>query len=101
MAALALWYVVAKDRQLVLAAPAVSAQDLPSGGDGPAHRGTAIQPYRCVANPRKLFRKIMAAAIFAATARRRIIAAKKTGRAARKKRALVLPAVRLNAITCG
>jgi hypothetical protein len=38
---------------------------------------------------------------FAGTARRRIIAAKKPCLAARKKRATVLPAVRLNAITCG
>jgi hypothetical protein len=54
-----------------------------------------------VANPLKLFRTTMAAADFAGTARRRIIAAKKTCLAARKKRALVLPAVRRNEITCG
>jgi hypothetical protein len=43
----------------------------------------------------------MAAAVSPETARRRILAAKKTCLAARKKRALVLPAVRLNEITCG
>jgi len=43
----------------------------------------------------------MAAADFAGTARRRIIPREKTCFAARKKRAMVLPAVRRNEITCG
>jgi hypothetical protein len=43
----------------------------------------------------------MATAVFAGTARRRIIAEKKSCPAARKNRALILPAVRLNEITCG
>jgi hypothetical protein len=43
----------------------------------------------------------MAAAVSLERWRRRIIAAKKPCLAARKKRASVLPAVRLNAITCG
>jgi hypothetical protein len=60
-----------------------------------------MQPYRCVAIREKLFRKTMAAAVLPGTARGRIVAAKKTCLAARKKRALVLPAVRPNEITCG
>jgi hypothetical protein len=43
----------------------------------------------------------MAAADFAGTARHRIIAAKKNLPCRKKKRALVLPAVRRNEITCG
>jgi hypothetical protein len=54
-----------------------------------------------VANPRKLFRKTMAAAVSVGAAHRRIARREKTRLAARKKRALVLPAVRLNEITCG
>jgi hypothetical protein len=69
-------------------------------GDGQAQRGTAIQPYRCVANSRRLFRKTMAAAFLLQPARRRIIAAKKNLSGRKKKRASVLPAVRLNEITC-
>jgi hypothetical protein len=49
----------------------------------------------------KLFRKTMAAAVSLATARRRVVAAKKLILPARKKRATILPMVRLNAITSG
>jgi hypothetical protein len=45
---------------------------------------TAIQPCRCVANPRKLFRRIMAAAVSLEPRARRIIIAKKPCLAARK-----------------
>jgi hypothetical protein len=68
--------------------------------DGPAQRGIAIQPYRGVANSRKLFRKTMAAAVSLGTARCRILAAKKPGLAARKKCATGLPSVRLKTIAC-
>jgi hypothetical protein len=53
-------------------------------GTGPAQRGTAIQPYRGAAILRKLFRKTVAAAVFGASARRHIAAAKKPVLAPRK-----------------
>jgi hypothetical protein len=43
--------------------PDAFASDASAHPTNSAQRGIAIQPYRCVANSRKLFRKTMAAAV--------------------------------------
>jgi hypothetical protein len=54
-----------------------------------------------VANPRKLFRKTMAAAVFRWNRAPPHHCREKTWSCRKKKRALVLPTVRRNEITCG